>query len=312
MFSKNRLLNFVIWLTIICAISFSAGISMILSKVGDFAHMSYNSGNLNYEIIDQKSAGTIDGISEININSSRISTNIIKSDSNEIKAVLSGVVKGASVNRKITFDVGKNKGTNGDVIDIKAYSDTHIFIGIDYVKLDVYIPAAYANKINASAESGSIKIQDFKLKEAVLHASSGSIKADNLNVNILDTQASSGSVSMSGLTAAKLSVKANSGSISINDMAITEDINLATSSGSIKAAFKSFTGKAYIRASSGSCAVDFPQNADLDIKASASSGSVNCGLPIKGSHDQHSMEGIVNGGKNTVDVRTSSGSINIE
>jgi lia operon protein LiaG len=298
MFSKNRTINAVIWVSIVCS---------IILAIGAYVWTSGTSR----DILDEKSAGAVDGVDEINIKTGSTSISILKSESSEIKARLSGYVKGVWISSEYVLDVTRDKGKSGDKVDIKANGNSSVFIGISNVKLDVYIPGEYANKINIKASSGSIKIEDYSFTQATIETSSGSINADSINAAALDVSTSSGSLNMDEISSESFKAETQSGSLNLKGISVTKEINARTSSGSLNIDLAAFSGKGYFKTSSGSCHISFPDDASIALKASSSSGSISCRLPNVSSKGEHDLNADVNGGKYPVEINTSSGSINV-
>jgi DUF4097 and DUF4098 domain-containing protein YvlB len=350
MVTNNKFNNFVKYLAITCITCFLVGFGMIFARIDDYSDLASKSWDMDLNVVDEKSAGTADNVSDIYIKSGSAGVNILKSGSSEIKAVLSGFTGGAVSSSDYKLSVDRSSSSNGDRIDIRVDGRSFVVMGTSYYKLDVYIPESYSKNLDTQLGSGSINIEGFSLSHVVLNSSSGSIKAGQLKADAMDVKSSSGSVTLTDNTASNLTansssgsikaerldagvmnIKTTSGSASLTDgtasmldsetssgslklegITVKSSINAFTTSGSIRAAFKEFEGKANIRSSSGSCRVDFPDDASLQINASSSSGSLKCALPLNGSTDDHSISGSVNGGKNPVDIRTSSGSVRIE
>lgn len=271
----------------------------------------------------------------------------MKSDSQDVKAVLSGASKDNKYSKNFTLSAERN-GNSID-IEVREENSIHILSVPNYIKLDVYIPSSFANKLNVTTSSGNIDVQDFKFSEEILHATSGNINAKSLNADNLEIKTTSGNISVDTVKSAKAAINSNSGdlkisqidskstdmgntsgkitvnnfvssiinatstsgNINLENIKVDESINIESISGEISSDFSDFKGKAFISATSGRLNINFSDNADIAIDAHSNSGSIRSNLPIKGEHMEHSLKGTINEGKNPVVLKTTSGSINI-
>jgi hypothetical protein len=191
MFSNNKFNNFIIWVAIIGVLCFTVGGSMIGAEFkGHWNSDSPNNSTQN--IYSEKNAGTINGISEITVDSSSIGPRIISYEGNEVKAQLKGTMQSLNKINQPTLTVTNNSGKIAIRVESK---NTFIIFGSMNIGLDVYIPSNYANNLNVNSNSGSINISNFKLSELSCTAHSGSIKASDIEAKKISFNSSSGSIS---------------------------------------------------------------------------------------------------------------------
>ena len=124
------------------------------------------------------------------------------------------------------------------------------------------------------------------------NTSGGSIKVKNFN-GPAGVHTSGGSIGLEGIAGA---------------------IEGSTSGGGIRAVLTSVKQAVRLETSGGSVSVQVAENAAFDLDAETSAGGVHSDLPvtITGKAEHSRLKGPVNGGGQTVRLRTSGGSIEIK
>lgn len=146
---------------------------------------------------------------------------------------------------------------------------------IDSSSGSIKITNLQADQAEVSSSSGSIRVDGATASQLTLKSTSGSIKGADITGNTNAT-ASSGSIKIDQLTGDKVNVKTSSGSINIDDL-LTKAADIKASSGSVNLAVsKEFGGLYDLSASSGS--ISAPESKGLTndlIKVKTSSGSIS-------------------------------------
>lgn len=302
--NKWNIRKVVIYLIAIVFITYGLGSIILFSS----PRSVFNSEKSNYDINDEKSV-SISGITDIDVNVSSTTINIIPSDGTEVKAKLYGNVKSSSAYSKPELECY----SQGETIYVNVQNKTTIVFGFfsSSMKLDVYVPSSYANNLKLSSSSGSINVKNLKLNKLQCSASSGDTSIQDITAGNFQCGSSSGSLKANGLTTKTSSLSSSSGSQRITRF--TGDLKTSSSSGSIKVEYVSFDNNIDATASSGSVEIKLPESAAFYLDASASSGSVKSSFPVTvtGKAERNQLKGTVLNDKNKVRVRTSSGSINI-
>jgi hypothetical protein len=180
-------------------------------------------------------------------------------------------------------------------------------------------------RVETSTGSGSIVAREVG---GSLSAStgSGSITADRVD-GTFRASTGSGGIDATGVTGA-ITAKTGSGGIEVAQTG-SGDVDVSSSSGTVRlrgvrGALRASTtsgslhvqgeprGEWDLSASSGGVRVDVPDNTGFELNATTSSGSIDVGMPVSmSSTSRRSMRGTVGGGGPRLQVRTSSGSIDI-
>lgn len=236
--------------------------------------------------------------------------------------------------------------TSNDQLFLVSVSDGSIRIYIDKSintifsmntyreRLVVEIPKEYYDDLNATATSGSIKIEDeFELKNIKLNTSSGSIlatmniktdgymslNASSGSINIdnditakdLYANTSSGSIRMSNIYVDRYDLRSTSGSIKING--ISGEGNANATSGSIRLTLDNPKGDINVNTSSGSIKIDLEPKVQFTLIAQTSSGSIKANFPLeKNERGNYATANIGNNPGININAKASSGGIRVE
>lgn len=213
------------------------------------------------------------------------------------------------------------EGGGGSVRVGQRHEDWMHNVSISYV---IEVPRAFT--VNARSGSGGLDLQDLsgavtgntgsgsirasQLRGAKLNSSSGSIDAENLSG---DTRlgSSSGNIRARFSETASVDASASSGSVHLEN--VNGAVHAHVSSGDVDISGKPM-GPWDVHASSGSVHLHTPGGSNFQLRANASSGSINTALPLNSQNREgrHSLEAQVGSGGPEVRVETSSGSIHID
>lgn len=177
----------------------------------------------------------------------------------------------------------------------------------------VLLPKKFLEKndfvIDAKNNSGSIKIRDCDLES--LHAKniSGSIKVYESNVENFNAKNTSGSIKVYDSTIDTASADSVSGSVSLDGS--FGDFSVENVSGSITVNSKSmFQKDSSAKSVSGSVSITIPENDGFGFEYKTASGNIKSSF----SEEKLSKSGlsVYKDGGNTLNVKTTSGSIDIK
>jgi len=182
------------------------------------------------------------------------------------------------------------------------------------------------SKANLNVSSGSIHLDGLEGTNLNAHASSGSVHADNCDFDTFKTQSSSGSVHVNNCTAEDAEIHSSSGSVhidnctfdklkgtassgSVNANGEFEQINLSSSSGSVRADLrKELKYDSSMQSTSGSIHLNIPSKSAFTVRYNTTSGTYrNSITDCRGKRGTD----VVHGGGIELDLRTTSGSISI-
>jgi DUF4097 and DUF4098 domain-containing protein YvlB len=170
--------------------------------------------------------------------------------------------------------------------------------------------ADLGSELRAHTSGGSIHLQNVS-GNARVETSGGGIEAESVGGS-LEARTSGGSIQIRDVKGALLA-RTSGGSIRIEGARAKVDAH--TSGGSVQVVFSK--GNAHggdIETSGGGVRVAVDPSVNLDVDASASGGSIKCDLPItvSGSISGSHVYGKLNGGGETLHVRSSAGPVRIE
>ncbi|MBN1191178.1 MAG: DUF4097 family beta strand repeat protein [Dehalococcoidales bacterium] len=208
----------------------------------------------------------------------------------------------------------------------------YIFLGTcEDMRLDIYLPGEYRQKISVSTSSGKVTMDAFDLAGLTLNTSSGGMEAENINAENIALNTTSGKVNIGNLSAKKLEIKATSASINIGKCTVSQaeimitsgDVTMENSSGNL--AIKGTSGNVsincrefsnrdiVIETTSGNITLGLPGTAEFLIDARTASGKFQSDFPIdkSGKPDKRVITGQTDRPKNKLTLHTQSGGIKI-
>jgi DUF4097 and DUF4098 domain-containing protein YvlB len=161
--------------------------------------------------------------------------------------------------------------------------------------------------VTVTNSSGSVRVDRVK-GNAELSTASGSVTAAGIQGDLKATS-SSGAVVVEQVTG-NLQVGSSSGSVTVNGAG--GKVSAQTSSGSVYVTTDKVGGDYALNATSGSVRLTMPAAAGVKVDARASSGTVSGPSWLTIGEGRNSGSGTQGDGAYHVEIRTSSGSINIE
>lgn len=164
--------------------------------------------------------------------------------------------------------------------------------------------------IDFHATSGEFNSDGITAKSASFQTSSGAIRV-NITTDDLKLHSTSGEIMSSNVTAKTCSAGASSGRIEL--VGNPGRLEASTTSGEVKLEYNEYANDIDVRTSSGSVSIKLPQDAQFHLSHKTSSGDSRVDFPVtvSGSTGRKGIEGTVVSDRNTINVTTSSGSLNL-
>lgn len=211
---------------------------------------------------------------------------------------------------------------SGNVVRIGYLEDHELFNNVS-ISYEVVVPAE--TRVTANTGSGNMTVERLH-GPAKLHSGSGNITASDIE-DRLDAQAGSGSLDLSLIKGDVLahtgsghikiervpSVDAGTGSGGMEIVDMKGRLRAHAGSGEVHVEGTP-TGDWRIETGSGGVKLRLAGNTGFDLRAHTGSGSIDSRLPItiSGRQERHELNGKVRGGGPLIDIRTGSGSVEIE
>lgn len=165
-----------------------------------------------------------------------------------------------------------------------------------------------AETCDIDASSGSVTLRDSELKTLTIETFSGSQTLSGIGLDkSITLDSSSGRINADLGEVERATFHTFSGGVTLRAESIRE-LNADSSSGGIDVTLREEPERVTLEAFSGAVSLKLPRDSEFTYTIETFSGRVNIDFP----HTQNEDGGVVAGGKNKVDVQTSSGSIRIE
>lgn len=218
----------------------------------------------------------------------------------------------------------------GDTLTIKFDLKSKPFGIRTDVNMSVYLPKENGLDVKIKSSSGSIVVSDMQFGDLAINSTSGSTTVTNCRGNDMDLTKSSGNTNVENTDFNTISINSTSGNIDVVNT--PADITIDSTSGSTD--ISGAKGSIYLRSTSGrvSVSVDGTQpkpisinsisggvklyldsGANFMLSAKAVSGSIktNFEISVKGTGSSKSIDGKSGDGGNEVNIKTTSGNIDI-
>ncbi|MEE8507979.1 MAG: DUF4097 family beta strand repeat-containing protein [Myxococcota bacterium] len=159
----------------------------------------------------------------------------------------------------------------------------------------------------ARTSGGSVEVDEIE-GNVDLRSSGGSIEAKEIRGNLV-ARTSGGRIRASEISG-DVEARTSGGPIKITD--VGGRVDLHTSGGGISVRFTD-DPEGQLETSGGNIEVEFPEDAGVDLDARTSGGGVEVEheIVVQGRLDRSRVEGKINGGGRTLQLRTSGGSIRV-
>ena len=169
------------------------------------------------------------------------------------------------------------------------------------------------SSVDLTTGSGDVRLRDIK-GNVQLHTGSGDVEAEQLTGR-LEAEAGSGDIRLTGVSGGDARVRTGSGDIEIRD--VNASLSVQTGSGNLTAE-GAMAGAWELRTGSGNIQLRLPSQANFELDATTSSGSVVVDHPVtmtvQGNleHAHKNVRGTVGTGGPLLTIHTGSGDVRIE
>lgn len=277
--------------------------------------------------VDQEKTEALQGLNAVSVQTVSEEIRIIPVEGNEVKAHFYGTYKSSDPDFKPQLVVDRTGGS----LKIKVeYTKKFAIHYNSNLKLDVSVPAQYAEELETLSTSGEITANGFTLDRFTSKTVSGDVDAKQVNAREAAISTTSGEAGITGaydsfsfstvsgdlaaseFTAKESSLKSTSGELRLSGN--PGDVTAKTVSGGIELEYAAFANRIDIATTSGEVAVKLPESAGFELDYSSSSGEASCDFPINaeagGNHDKR-LKGTVGNGEGDIKVSTISGDLQI-
>lgn len=268
-------------------------------------------------------------ISRIEIAVSGSDTSLTATDSQKVRASLTGSIRASDP----SFIPYIDARVDGSVLRIEVITKPFMFLDIfsSEVKLQVEIPGAFSGDLVFNGTSGRLTASSLKLNSCSLNTSSGDITLGSMDVsNGFTAGATSGRIKLERLQAGDAMFNTSSGDLILGDLEIRNDFSAGASSGKInidrlsaanaslkdssgdkRIAAMSVSGEAVLEGTSGLTSLDRVSAEKLVIHST--SGDARVGSAQTGHTAVRTSSGSISvrGFEGNADLSSSSGSITL-
>lgn len=324
--NKNTLKKLVLTLCIICAVSFTLFFIFAMKSMHSlknskdpyvfsikkdniksfFKNIEENSNN-NQTPINESETSSIDGITNLKVNSLSSAVTFSKSKDSTLHATLTG---GITANFTPKLEVSKD----GDTLNINiTHKTSFMTINNSNLKLNIEIPENFKGSLYIKNDSGSIKsLDNFNLEHLDLNNDSGNIELSNITSKSTSIKCDSGNVNLNKCDFTKMNLDFDSGNIIINNH--KGSIDGKADSSNVDITYDTFVGNVNLSLDSGSININLPKNSDFSLDALCESGTIKCAHPLTledlGDDKEH-VKGKSGNGTNNIILKVDSGNIRI-
>ncbi len=175
----------------------------------------------------------------------------------------------------------------------------------------VSIQSAQMEKLKVQTSSGNIEIDKIISEDVSLTGSSARITIGQLDTKEIKHSTSSGNLDIGNVKMVNGEFDSSSGRLTFND--VTGNLQATSRSGNISIKYNEYNSNIKIQTSSGRVDLVLPAEAAFLVDARTSSGRIRLDfdVTVNGEMQDKNVVGSVGNGTNKVDIRTSSGNINI-
>ena len=202
------------------------------------------------------------------------------------------------------------RSSSGDITaeDIRAGT-----IALSVSSGDITMKRISGEAVSLKASSGNIEIDDTRAENQMrIGVSSGDVLIGSVIGKSTELKLSSGKLRIGSLDSEETRIDSSSGSIAI--ASARGGLDLSGGSGKTLIGMETVERPIRIDVSSGSVELKLPPEAGFNTRLSTNSGSIRSDFEIIGdaAADKHLVEGRVNGGGPPVEIRGSSGGIELK
>jgi len=264
--------------------------------------------------VDEQETFSLEGIAELNVQTSSTDVLVGKSEGSSIEVYLHGTVHTSRSEAIPTLAVEQT----GNLLQITTERENgqHFVLGFysDDLVLEIGVPEQYRDRLVVRTSSGDVDIIDQNLSELSVDTSSGDIQLRSVQAATVSMESSSGDQEAENLQAEYSELTSTSGDVRVGDL--TGGAKVKSSSGKITLSYLEFNADLEVRSSSGDVKLFLTEAARFRLEARASSGDISCEFPLtlagaSSEMSRNAVVGMVGDGTHQIVVQTSSGDITI-
>ncbi|MBT3318749.1 MAG: DUF4097 family beta strand repeat protein [Clostridia bacterium] len=310
-------------IALVCLIGAGIVLGVYFNGSRDFVRFSDILGNATE--IDESAQLSLDDIDALDIEC--VSGNVVFVESDNARVTLKGRIwiKNPLDSYLAVYEEGSKLRA---VFELERQQPFN-FVNAD-IEMTIYLPKENMLDLNVDNTSGSIEMDDMNFDDITIKSSSGNAVITNVTASNVDYSLTSGNTTISSSQFDSLSVNCSSGTVKIYDT--VADTKVVCTSGSVvvdgidgavdvRAASGNVTVTAAkveiepitIRITSGNCKLYLYEGSAFDLEAKVTSGNINFDMPVQisGNQNRKEVNGTVNGGGVTVDLKSTSGNVTI-
>ncbi|MCY6485735.1 DUF4097 family beta strand repeat-containing protein [Clostridium aestuarii] len=269
-----------------------------------------NSKDVKEYNIDDIKEENIEKINQICIEDMSGDINIIPENRQNVKIHMYGKVFTTSEDRvpNLSALVEEDKL----IVKSKKKSNTNAGVYNSDVKVDVYLPKSYKEKLLIDCSLANISIKNSKFISLECKLNVGEIEMENLEVETFNVKASTANIEGKRIKTQDSKVEVSLGNIDIDEF--DGNLEATVSSGDIDICYSKLDYDIELTSTLGDISLMLPNNVEFDLDTEVSLGSIECEFPvnIKEKADKKQLKGKVKNGENKVKIRASSGDVKIK
>jgi len=264
--------------------------------------------------VDERRTFSLEGIAEINVQTSSTDVFIRNAEGNSIEVYLHGTV----YTRRSEAIPALQAEQTGELLRIAAERKNQLVLFLGFYSgdlvLEIGVPEQYRNRLVVRTSSGDVVITDQNLSELSAHTSSGDMQLSSIQAAAVSMESSSGDLEAEDLQAEYSELTSSSGDIQVGGLRGSAKVE--NSSGEITLSYLEFDADLEVRSSSGDVKLFLTETARFRLEARASSGNIRCEFPVtlagaSSEMSRNTLIGTVGDGSHQVVVKSSSGDITI-
>lgn len=293
-----------------------------------FSLFGWNKGGspLTRHDVNQVKTMEINHVNDIDIHTVSSDVRVYSTNESEITAKFYGEYSGRNMEPQLTLS------RQGDTFSVDIKHQTKMFnmsLGAANFKLDIYLPAAYMEAVNIYTTSGDINLSEREFESMAVKTVSGDIEINDLEIEELEVKTTSGDVKGTAVNAQKViadtvsgevefdessfgavDIETTSGDVDISD--ISDKARFKTVSGQVNVAMKAISKDMEIKTTSGDVNILVPNHAKFKVMVKTTSGSLKSNIKMYyTTQDEHDIEGYTDENGALIDVKTTSGDIEL-
>lgn len=266
-------------------------VSFHTNSIG-FGGSGYTDSDLkdgNYVSLNEEKNFKVEKLSNIKIDAISEDLKVIPTDSEDIKINFYGRIKGQNSKNDPKIFITNSNGEF--TAEVKYKNKIFNNISSSSRKIEIYIPKDFLGNVKLNAVSSDVLVHDFKFDNFTCQTVSGDIKLQNLDTNNSEIKTVSGDIQGDKFSGTA-NFKTTSGDIKINYSKFDNNINGSSVSGEIN--------------------IQLPEESQFNFDGKSVSGDLNCNFTgNKTRDDKRHLEITVGSSKNSIELSTVSGDMNI-